>query len=95
MQPLINGRIEPSVRTGRGKHTLKLEVTAQSLHSDPGECSLYSANDDLPDRIFKRDRLDGVFLSQNPVILGKVLDPKCREAALLQESVQLLKLWED
>ena len=95
MQPLRMVYTELSIRTDRGKRTLKVEVTAQSLHTDPGECSRYGTHDDLSDRIFKRDRLDCVFLSQNPVLLGEILNPECREAALLQECVQLLKLWED
>ena len=79
----------------REKHTLDVEVTAQPLHTDPCESSFYSTNDNLSNRIFKRDRLDGVLLSQHPILLGEVQDPKRREAALLQESVQLLELWED
>ena len=76
-------------------HTLEVEVAAQPLHTDPGERGFYSTNDNLPDRIFKRNRLDGVFLSQHPVVLGEVLSPKCGKATLLQESVELLKLRED
>jgi hypothetical protein len=95
MQPLGEVWTELLVRVGREKHTLKVEVTAQPLYTDPGERSFYSTNDNLPNRILKRNRLDGVFLSQHSVLFGKVLDPKRREATLLQESVQLLKLWED
>lgn len=83
MQPLQEVRIELPIIVSGGKHTLKVEVTAQPLHTDPSERGLYSTNDNLSDRIFKRDGLDGVFLSQNPVVLGKVLNPKRREAALL------------
>ena len=95
MQCLRKLLIESSVRVGRERHTLKVEVTAQPLHADPSERSFYGTNDNLSDGIFECDRLDGVFLSQDPVLLGEVQNPKRWKAALLQEGVQLLELWED
>jgi len=83
MQPLRMIWTELLARVDREKYTLEVEVTTQSLHTDPGECGFYSTNNNFSDRIFKSDRLDGVFLSQNPVLLGEVLNPKCWEAALL------------
>lgn len=95
MQPLQNYWIGRSFGLGGEKHTLEVEVTAQPLHTDPSERSLYRTNDNLSDRIFERDRFNRVFLSQDPVLFGEVQDPKRRKAALLEESVQLLKLRED
>ena len=83
------------VQIRQRKHTLEIEVAAQPLRTDPGERSFYGTNDNLSDRILKRDGFDSVFLSQDPVIFRDVQGPKCRKATLLQESVQLLKLWED
>jgi len=87
MQPLQDHQIEFSFGVGGERRTLEVEVTAQPLHADPGEHCFYGANDDLSDRIFERYRLNRVFLSQHPVILGEVQGPKRREAALLEESV--------
>lgn len=56
IQPPRRVRAELSVRVGRIRRTLEVAVTPQSLHTDPGEHSLYSTNDGLSDRISKYDR---------------------------------------
>jgi hypothetical protein len=92
---LRRGWVEAPIKFGGGKCTVEIEVTAQPVDSDLGEGSFYSANDDLPDGVFKSDRFNGVFFSQYSVFLREVESPKGREAALLEESIQLVKLGED
>lgn len=80
---------ELSVRVGRRKRTLDGDVTAQPLHTNPGERSLYNTSDGLSNRMSKGDRLDAVFLSQNLVLLGEALNQQRWEAALLHGNIQL------